>query len=40
MIEGDEFRQAKHNFLGRLDEFYSMDNNSAAVVSDDDGAEV
>ena len=40
MIEGDEFRQAKHNFLGRLDEFYSMDNNSAAVVSGDDGAEV
>ena len=32
MIEGEEFRQAKHNFLGRLNEFYSMDNNSAAVV--------
>ena len=40
MIEGDEFRQAKHNFLGRLNEFYSMDNNSTAVVSSDDGAEV
>ena len=40
MIEGDEFRQAKHNFLGRLNEFYSMDNNSAAVVSGDDGAKV
>ena len=40
MIEGDEFRQAKHNFLGRLNEFYSMDNNSTAVVSGDDGAEV
>ena len=34
MIEGDEFRRAKHKFLGRLDEFYSgMDNNSDAVVS-------
>ena len=34
MIEGDEFRQAKHKFLGRLDEFYSsMDNNSDALVS-------
>ena len=34
MIEGDEFRQAKHKFLGRLDEFYSgMDNNSNALVS-------
>jgi len=40
MIEGEEFRRAKHNFLGRLDEFYSMDNNSAAVVRSDDGAEV
>ena len=40
MIEGDEFRQAKHNFLGRLNEFYNMDNNSTAVVSGDDGAEV
>ena len=40
MIEGEEFRQAKHKFLGRLDEFYSMDNNSAAVVRSDDGAEV
>ena len=34
MIEGEEFRDAKHKFLGRLDEFYSgMDNNSDAVVS-------
>ena len=33
MIEGDKFRQAKHKFLGRLNEFYnSMDNNSDAVV--------
>ena len=32
MIEGEEFREAKHKFLGRLNEFYSMDNNSAAVV--------
>jgi len=40
MIEGDEFRQAKHNFLGRLNEFYSMDNNSTTVVRSDNGAEV
>ena len=40
MIEGEEFRQAKHNFLGRLNEFYSMDNNSTTVVRSDDGAEV
>ena len=40
MIEGEEFRQAKHKFLGRLNEFYSMDNNSAAVVRSDDGAKV
>ena len=34
MIEGDEFRQAKHKFLWRLNEFYSsMDNNSNALVS-------
>ena len=34
MIEGDEFRQAKHKFLGRLDEFYNgMGDNSDAVVS-------
>ena len=34
MIEGEEFRQAKHKFLGRLDEFYNgMGNNSDAVVS-------
>ena len=40
VIEGEEFRDAKHNFLRRLNEFYSMDNNSAAVVRSDDGAEV
>ena len=40
MIEGEEFRRAKHNFLGRLNEFYSMDHNSAAVVRSDDGAKV
>jgi hypothetical protein len=34
MIEGEEFRDAKHKFLRRLDEFYSsMDNNSDVVVS-------
>ena len=34
VIEGEEFREAKHKFLGRLDEFYSsMDNNSDALVS-------
>ena len=34
MIEGEEFRDAKHKFLGRLNEFYSgMDNNSDALVS-------
>ena len=34
MIEGEEFREAKHQFLRRLDEFYSgMDNNSDALVS-------
>ena len=33
VIEGEEFRNAKHKFLGRLDEFYSsMDNNSDALV--------
>ena len=36
VIEGEEFREAKHKFLGRLDEFYSsMDNNSDAVVRGD-----
>ena len=40
MIEGDEFRQAKHNFLGRLNEFYSMDNNGTTVVRSDNGAKV
>jgi hypothetical protein len=33
VIEGDEFKQAKHNFLRRLDEYYrSVDNNSDALV--------
>jgi len=40
MIEGEEFRRAKHKFLGRLDEFYSMDNNSTAVVRSDNGTKV
>ena len=40
MIEGEEFRQAKHQFLGRLNEFYSMDNNSTTMVRSDDGAKV
>ena len=40
VVEGEEFRKAKHNFLGRLNEFYSVDHNSAAVVRGDDGAEV
>ena len=35
VIEGKEFRDAKHKFLGRLDEFYSLDNNSDAVVRGD-----
>ena len=35
VIEGKEFREAKHKFLGRLDEFYNLDNNSAAVVRGD-----
>ena len=35
MIEGEEFREAKHNFLRRLDGFYNLDNNSAAVVRGD-----
>ena len=35
VIEGKEFREAKHNFLGRLDGFYNMDNNGAAVVRGD-----
>ena len=35
VIEGDEFRQAKHKVLGRLDEFYNMDNNGDAVVRGD-----
>jgi len=33
IIEGEEFREAKYKFLGRLDEFYSnMDNNSNVMV--------
>ena len=32
MIEGEEFRNAKHNFLRRLDEFYNLDSNSESVV--------
>ena len=37
VIEGEEFREAKHKFLGRLDEFYnSVDNNSNAVVRGND----
>ena len=35
VIEGKEFREAKHNFLGRLDGFYNMDNNGATVVRGD-----
>jgi genome maintenance exonuclease 1 len=35
VIEGKEFREAKHNFLRRLDGFYNLDNNSAAVVRGD-----
>ena len=35
VIEGKEFREAKHNFLGRLDGLYNMDNNSDAVVRGD-----
>ena len=32
VIEGEEFRNAKHNFLRRLDEFYNLDSNSKSVV--------
>ena len=32
VIEGEEFRNAKHNFLRRLDEFYNLDSNSESVV--------
>ena len=36
VIEGEEFRDAKHKFLGRLDEYYSrMDHNSDALVRGD-----
>ena len=37
VIEGKEFRDAKHKFLGRVDEYYSrMDNNSDALVRGDE----
>ena len=35
VIEGKEFRDAKHNFLRRLNEFYNLGNNSDAVVRGD-----
>ena len=36
VIQGEEFREAKHNFLRRLDEYHrGMDNNSDAVVRGD-----
>jgi genome maintenance exonuclease 1 len=35
VIEGKEFRDAKHKFLERLNEFYNLGNNSAAVVRGD-----
>ena len=35
VIEGKEVRDAKHKFLGRLNEFYNLDNNSDAVVRGD-----
>ena len=36
VIEGKEFRDAKHKFLGRVDEYYNrMDNNSNALVRGD-----
>jgi hypothetical protein len=35
IIEGEEYRDAKHGFLRRLDGFYSLDNNSDAVVRGD-----
>ena len=35
VIEGKEFKEAKHNFLRRLYGFYGLDNNSAAVVRGD-----
>ena len=35
VIEGKEFKEAKHNFLRRLDGFYGLDNNSDAVVRGD-----
>ena len=34
VLQGEEFREAKHNFLRRLDEYHrGMDNNSNALVS-------
>ena len=35
VVEGEEFREAKHNFLRRLDDYYNkyMDNYSDAMVS-------
>ena len=37
VIEGEEFRDAKHKFLGRVDEYYNrMDNNSNALVRGDE----
>jgi genome maintenance exonuclease 1 len=35
IIEGEEYRDAKHGFLRRLDGFYNLDNNSDAVVRGD-----
>jgi len=32
VIEGEEFREAKHNFLRRVDEFYNLDSNSEPMV--------
>ena len=33
VIEGEEFREAKHNFLRRVDEFYNLGSNSESMVS-------
>jgi hypothetical protein len=35
VIEGEEFKNAKHDFLRRVDGFYGLDNNSDAVVRGD-----
>ena len=32
MIEGEEFREAKHKFLGRLNEFYNLDSDGESMV--------